>query len=267
MRPVDGLYQDDVSKKQFLLRRARLRNGASAACAGSQMSDLLLALFAGILTIAAPCTLPVLPILLGASIGQRAGARPAFIASGFVASFAFVALALNAVASALNFDPEVLRTAGLVLLLVFGALMIWPAIFERLVSHTAIAGFASPRGETAQTNFGGFVLGTTLGLVWTPCAGPVLGAILTAIATSPDRTHGSLLLLVYASGAALPMLAVAYGGQAISTRLRGVASYAGRLQQTFGVIVVAFAVCALLQYDAVALAWLGQFFPEGSLGL
>src|SRR5271165_1475651 len=60
------------------------------------MPDLPLALFAGILTIAAPCTLPVLPILLGASIGQRTGARPALIAAGFVASFAFVALALNA---------------------------------------------------------------------------------------------------------------------------------------------------------------------------
>src|SRR6516164_7856130 len=59
------------------------------------MPDLPLALFAGILTIAAPCTLPVLPILLGASIGQRAGTRPAFIAAGFVASFASVALALS----------------------------------------------------------------------------------------------------------------------------------------------------------------------------
>jgi cytochrome c-type biogenesis protein len=76
------------------------------------MPDLPLALLAGILTIAAPCTLPVLPILLGASIGRRAGARPAFIAAGFVASFAFVALALNAVATALHFDPDVLRTAG-----------------------------------------------------------------------------------------------------------------------------------------------------------
>ena len=82
------------------------------------MPDLPLALFAGILTIAAPCTLPVLPILLGASIGQRAGARPALIAAGFVASFAFVALALNAVANALHFDPDRLRTAGLLLLII-----------------------------------------------------------------------------------------------------------------------------------------------------
>ena len=111
------------------------------------------------------------------------------------------------------------------------------------------------------------MLGATLGLIWTPCAGPILGAILTAIATSPDRAHGALLLLTYSIGAALPMLAIAYGGQAISTRLRRVAPYTARLQQAFGVIVIAFALSAFLQYDAIALAWLGQFFPEGRLGL
>jgi hypothetical protein len=63
------------------------------------------------------------------------------------------------------------------------------------------------------------------------------------------------------------MLGIAYGGQAISTRLRRVAPYAERLQQAFGAVVVAFALSAFLQYDTVALAWLGQFFPEGHFGL
>ena len=231
------------------------------------MLDLLLALLAGMLTIAAPCTLPVLPILLGASIGRRAGARPVFIATGFVVSFAFVALALNAVATALHFDPDVLRTAGLVLLVIFGALMIWPVAFERLAARLTGPGVALHSITAAPTNLGGFMLGTTLGLIWTPCAGPVLGAILTAVATSPDHAHGALLLLTYTIGAALPMLAVAYGGQAISTRLRSVAPYTVLLQQAFGVIVIAFALSAFLQYDAIALAWLGQFFPEGRFGL
>jgi cytochrome c-type biogenesis protein len=231
------------------------------------MTDLVLALFAGMLTIVAPCTLPVLPILLGASIGQRAGARPAFIAAGFIASFAFVALVLNAIATAFDFDPDVLRKAGLALLLVFGTLMIWPAAFERIAVRLTGAGLALPGPATAQTNLGGFVLGTTLGLIWTPCSGPVLGAILTAIATSPDSAHGALLLLTYTVGAALPMLAVAYGGQAISTRLRSLTPYAARLQQAFGAVVIAFALSAFLQYDAVALAWLGQFIPESHFGL
>lgn len=235
------------------------------------MSELLLALFAGILTIAAPCTLPVLPILLGASIGQRTSIRPALIAVGFIVSFAFVALALNAVASLLHFDPDVVRNAGLAFLIIFGALMIWPAAFEWLAAPLAKLGLSLQGRAAAQTNahpnLGGLVLGATLGLIWTPCAGPVLGTILTAVATSPERAHAALLLLTYATGAALPMLAVAYGGQAISTRLRGVVPYAARLRQTFGVVVIAFALSAFLQYDAVALAWLGQFIPESHFGL
>jgi cytochrome c biogenesis protein CcdA len=186
---------------------------------------------------------------------------------GFVVSFAFVALALNAVANALNFDPDWLRTGGLLLLIIFGVLMICPATFERFAARLAGAGGTLLPVTAAQTNLGGFVLGTTLGLIWTPCAGPVLGAILTAIATSPDHTRGALLLLTYTVGAAVPMVVVAYGGQAVSTRLRRVAPYAARLQQAFGVIVIAFALSALLQYDAIALAWLGQFFPQGRLGL
>jgi len=232
------------------------------------MPDLLLALLAGVVTIAAPCTLPVLPILLGASIGQRGQIRPALIALGFVVSFAFVALALNAIATALRFDPDVLRTVGLILLAAFGALMIFPAAFERLAPRLADAGSAASHPAFAKRpNLGGFVLGSTLGLVWTPCAGPVLGAILTAVATSPDRARSGILLLAYTIGAALPMLAIAYGGQTISTRLRRITPYAACLQQGFGVIVIAFAASALLQYDAVALAWLGQFFPEGRIGL
>jgi len=232
------------------------------------MPDLLLALLAGVVTIAAPCTLPVLPILLGASLGRRGRARPALIALGFVISFAFVALALNAFARALNFDPEILRTAGLVLLAIFGALMIFPAAFERLAPQLAgTSAIASHAIFSTRPNLGGFALGTTLGLVWTPCAGPVLGAILTAVATSPDRGRAAILLVTYAIGAALPMLAIAYGGQAVSTELRRLAPYAARVQQGFGVIVIAFAVSAFLQYDAIALAWLGQFFPEGRIGL
>jgi cytochrome c biogenesis protein CcdA len=232
------------------------------------MPDLLLALLAGVVTIAAPCTLPVLPILLGASIGQRGRTRPALIALGFVISFAFVALALNAIATAFHFDPEVLRNAGLVLLVLFGVLMIFPAAFERLAPRLGSASsIAAHPIFAARPNLGGFVLGTTLGLVWTPCAGPVLGAILTAVATSPDRAHSATLLLTYTIGAALPMLAIAYGGQAISTKLRRIAPYAARLQQGFGVVVLAFTASAFLQYDAIALAWIGQFFPEGRIGL
>nr|WP_247820794.1 hypothetical protein [Bradyrhizobium sp. 187] len=96
------------------------------------MLELLFAALAGILTIAAPCTLPMLPILLGASIGRSSHLRPAMIALGFVISFSATALLLGAITRLFNFDPNVLREAASILLLGFGLLMLWPAPFEWL---------------------------------------------------------------------------------------------------------------------------------------
>ncbi len=229
------------------------------------MLSLVLALLAGVVTVAAPCTLPMLPILLGASVGQSGKVRPAMIALGFVMSFSMVALLLSAITRAFDFDPNVLRTGAAVLLLGFGLLMIWPAPFEWLSGRMGGFGGGSPAHN--QGLIGGFVLGATLGLVWTPCAGPVLGSILTVIATSKDTAWASLLLIVYAIGAALPMLAIAYGGQAVTTRVRSVARVAPRLQQGFGVVVIAFALLSYFQYDTLIVAWLTGFYPNGQIGL
>src|SRR5882757_4305752 len=229
------------------------------------MLNLILALLAGVVTIAAPCTLPVLPILLGASVGQTSKARPAMIAAGFVLSFSTVALALGAITRVFDFDPNTLRTAATVLLLGFGLLMIWPTPFEWFSAR--MGGFANEYSTASQSLVGGFVLGTTLGLVWTPCAGPVLGSILTVVATSNDTAWASLLLVVYAIGAGLPMLAIAYGGQAVTTRVRSLARIAPKLQQGFGVVVIAFAAASYFQYDTLIVAWLTGFYPDGQIGL
>lgn len=229
------------------------------------MLNLVLALLAGVVTIAAPCTLPVLPILLGASVGKTGKVRPVMIAAGFVLSFSLVALALGAITRVFDFDPNVLRNAAAILLAGFGLLMIWPAPFERLAGR--IGGFTGGNFATRQGLLGGFVLGTTLGLVWTPCAGPVLGSILTVVATSTDTAWASILLVTYAVGAAIPMFAIAFGGQAVTSRVRSVARIAPRLQQGFGVIVIAFATLSYLQYDTLIVAWLTHFYPSGQIGL
>jgi cytochrome c biogenesis protein CcdA len=229
------------------------------------MLSLILALLAGVVTVAAPCTLPMLPVLLGASVGQTGKARPAMIALGFVMSFSMVALLLSAITRAFDFDPSLLRSGAAVLLVGFGLLMIWPAPFEWL--SIRIGSFGAGATTPRQGAIGGFVLGTTLGLIWTPCAGPVLGSILTVIATSKDTAWASLLLVVYALGAALPMLAIAHGGQAVTTRIRGLAHISPRLQQGFGVLVIAFALLSYLQYDTLIVAWLTSFYPNGQIGL
>jgi cytochrome c-type biogenesis protein len=72
---------------------------------------------------------------------------------------------------------------------------------------------------------------------------------------------------LYAIGAAIPMLAIAYGGHAVTTRVRGIARISPRLQQGFGAVVIAFALLSYFQYDTLIVAWLTAFYPQGQIGL
>jgi len=233
------------------------------------MAAVVLALFAGVLTIAAPCTLPVLPALLGASLGRSDKARPAFIALGFVGSFAAAAVFFSVTTQIAGIDQTVLRAVAAVLLAAFGAVMLWPHPFEWIwirVGARLIPGDRIVMGF-AQGKLGALALGTALGLVWTPCAGPVLASILTLIATANSLVSGAALLSVYAVGAAIPLLAIGWGGQAVTTRVKVLARYSRRLQQGFGVAMIAFAVATYFDYDALIAAWLSRFYPGGQIGL
>ena len=95
----------------------------------------------------------------------------------------------------------------------------------------------------------------------------MLASILTVIATAPHIEWAALLLVVYAVGAAVPMLAIAYGGQFATTRVRRLARVSNRLQQGFGALVIVFAVAMYFQYDVLITAWLSEFYPSGQVGL
>src|SRR5690349_12418753 len=129
------------------------------------MFDIALALLAGVATIVAPCTLPVLPILLGASVGHENSKRPAAIALGFIISFSGVALVLSALTRLLDFDPEILHSTASVMLAGFGLLMIWPRPFEWLsIQATGVFASAPTMVRRDASVIGGLLLGTTLGL-------------------------------------------------------------------------------------------------------
>lgn len=215
------------------------------------MIEILLALIAGILTIAAPCILLPLPILLGSSVGQKNKARPLFITGGFVITFAVLGIAINFIVQNLGVSPNTIRNVGAVLLALFAVFMIWPTPFEKLTAH--LTGLINKAGQTSKEagtgNFGGFVTGVVIGIVWAPCAGPILASILTLIAQEQNTGKAIGLLVAYSIGAGIPMLAIAYGGQAVTTKIKGIAKYATRLQQIFGCILLVLAVAIYFQYD------------------
>jgi cytochrome c biogenesis protein CcdA len=226
-----------------------------------------LALLAGLATVASPCVLPVLPFLLGAAVEQSGRRRPLLIVAGFVLSFSAFALALGAVSSAAQLAQETLRNVAIVMLGVSGLLRIWPRPWDLLV-ETVGSVWARLRGTAAdavpkggQDSGGAFVLGLSLGAVWTPCAGPVLASILALVVQAHDPARAARLVGLYALGAALPMLALIHGGQAIVGRVRGIARHAVALQRAFGVLVLASAAAIWFQVDTQIAAHVPSIFP------
>ena len=235
------------------------------------MLQTALAFGAGLATVASPCILPILPLLLGAatvspgngtSPAQRHG--PAFIVLGFVLSFVTAALLFSASTRVLGLSQDHLRAASLALLLAMGVLLVWPALLERAMAPLGgLADVAQRLGDRAGAGYGGkLLIGATLGLLWTPCAGPVLASMLALLALGEQpTTQIAGLLTAYALGAGLPMLAIAYGGQAATGKVRALALHAGAIRRTFGVLVIATVAAMHWQLDTAAVSWISRQLP------
>ncbi|MNR82751.1 Thiol:disulfide interchange protein DsbD precursor [compost metagenome] len=231
------------------------------------MNNLLeapFALLAGVLTIASPCVLPILPIILGTSIQRASKLRPLFIVAGFVLTFAALGMLLASVSQSVAIAHESLRLAGIVMLLLAGIAMLWRRPYEWLIAHLSgpLNRIGASGGNAGSGNLGGFVLGMSLGAIWTPCAGPVLASILVLVTQAQNLGWSASLLILYAVGAGIPMLLIAYGGQYMTTQVRAVAKYAERLQKIFGVLIVLTAIAIYFQYDVVLYAWISDFYPS-----
>src|SRR6266571_693989 len=170
-----------------------------------------IAFVAGVITALSPCVLPVLPIVLA---GGGSGRRPFGIIAGLVASFTTFTLAATALLDALGLPQDLLRNIAIALLFVLAATLLVPRI--GLVLERPFAFLSRRRGGDLG---GGFLLGASLGLVFVPCAGPVLATITVLAAQRKIGFDAIVLTLFYALGAGLVLLAIAIGGQRVSKRL------------------------------------------------
>jgi cytochrome c-type biogenesis protein len=228
-----------------------------------------LAFAAGLLTVAAPCVLPLLPVVLGAASVKGASSRPVFITVGFILSFTVFALFFSSFQHFLGLEQQTVRDVASVLMVLFGLSMVWPALFQHLTSGVSgVLNRVAAVGNSDRPGWlGGVLIGVSLGAIWTPCAGPVLATILTLVATQANWVSSTLLLGLYALGAAIPMLAIAYGGQWAADRVHTLVRHTHRLQQIMGVVVATVGLLTLLQYDTVVTVWLSNFYPSISGGL
>ncbi|HJW45755.1 MAG TPA: cytochrome c biogenesis protein CcdA [Lysobacter sp.] len=234
------------------------------------MLDYAIAAVAGIATIASPCILPVLPIVLATTAG-RSRVEPLLIIAGFVLSFALGGILIGALASSSGEAQQAIRTGSILVLLVAGLACVWTAPFDWLVARAQrLRAMFRPNGaplRIPEGKAGALIIGASLGVAWTPCAGPVLAAVLALSASAQAPGEAAALLGLYALGAGLPMLAIAYGGRWVSERLSFFNRRTDLFRKAFGAVAIGVAVLQLLHYDVALIAWATQWLPAVSTGL
>jgi cytochrome c biogenesis protein CcdA/thiol-disulfide isomerase/thioredoxin len=232
---------------------------------------LAFAFISGVVTILSPCILPVLPIVLSGGIGSGR-ARPFGVLAGFVASFTAFTLALTALVQAIGISADALRIVAVVLIGAFGVVMLVPPLREGFAAWaTRIASRGGRPGAAAGTSRAGFwpgvVVGLSLGLIWTPCVGPIMASVISLAITQRVDGGAVFITLAYSLGTSVPMLGVMLGGRALLARVPALTRNAARIQQGFGALMIVVAVAVAAGWDRQFQAAVLRAFPGYGTGL
>jgi len=192
---------------------------------------------AGVITSLSPCVLPVLPIVLTSGGPQRRKWRPYLVIAGLVLSFALSTLFGSLVLSALGLPQTLLRDAGIAVLVLIGVGLLWPRFGDLLERP-----FARLSGRPVNPNGNGIVLGLGLGLLFVPCAGPVLATIAVIGANHTFSAGALALTAAFAIGCGVPLLVLAVAGDAITRRVAAIRERARGFRVASGVVMLVVAV-------------------------
>ncbi|GGA22001.1 cytochrome c biogenesis CcdA family protein [Dyella nitratireducens] len=229
---------------------------------------------AGALTILSPCVLPLIPIVLG-SAAQRHRWGPLALALGLVASFTLTGFAIATIGASAGLNPTTIRLWSAVLLLIVGVVLVVPRL-QALFEHAAgpLANWAGERqARLEQFGLAGQAgIGVLLGLVWSPCVGPTLGAATVLAAQGKDLGQVALVMGAFALGIATVLLILALFAQTLMARWRGRLMEAGtRGRRVLGVLIVLVGVLIITgtdhQLEAVIIGVLPDWVTDLSTSL
>ena len=234
------------------------------------LPEVGLSLAAGSLTTLSPCVFPLLPLVLGGAL-QNHRLAPVALGLGMALSFGVIGVLLGTVGQAVGLDGDVVRMAGGWLLIAFALVMLVPALNERFTQWmTPLASGAQAASSRLSGGSLGsaLLLGAVLGLVWSPCSGPLLASALTLVASEGGAVRGGVILGLFGLGAAVPLVAVAYASRAGFTRARSwVLARINRIKNVFAVLLGAMGVAILTGADKWLEARVNALLPEGWLRL
>jgi cytochrome c-type biogenesis protein len=211
-----------------------------------------LGFLAGAASVLSPCVLPLIPILIASALSKHRFGTLA-LAGGLSLSFAAVGTVLANLGANARLDPELFRRVAAALMTVFGIVMLSTRLSARFAMLSARVGnvgqgaLSSLSGDGLASQFG---IGLVLGLVWSPCVGPTLGAATTLAAQGSHLGQIALLMMVFGLGAGAPLVVLGGVSRASLLRSRGLLASLGRVLKTaLGTLFVVLGVVVLLGYD------------------
>lgn len=202
---------------------------------------LIIAFLGGMISLLSPCTLPVIPLLFAGFQGQRRHLLALF--AGMIVMFTLVAMLVTVASEWIVNATLIGRWVALLVLAIAALALIFPQFAQRIAGPAVSAGNAlNNRSTQTRGVLSAFLAGLAVGLLWSPCAGPILGAIFSInIAGHSSITTGALLI-AYGGGCALMLALLAAGGRTLMTPLRTKSALMARLRQGAGVVMLAAVV-------------------------
>ena len=204
------------------------------------MADLspLVAFSAGVLSISSPCVLPLIPAIMAYSTG-KGRFRPVSIVLGITLAFTLMGVAASALGLAFIGYVNYMKSVAAIVIVFLGVYMLSETLEQKVLElRSRIPIRFNYYSAQSGSVFGGFVLGLSLGIVWIPCVGPILGAILSMVAVRGSVSYGALLLSIYSLGFGVPMLIIAYSSAFSSKRISIFVRYNSILKRIAGVVLI-----------------------------
>lgn len=224
-----------------------------------------LGLLAGALSTLSPCVLPLIPVLVAAAVSAHRWGAVA-LGVGLASSFAVVGLFVATLGASLGLDPDTFRIVGAAFLALFGLILLIPWLrnhFERVTSRMSNSGNSVLSRITGNGLNGQFVVGAVLGIVWSPCVGPTMGAATTLASQGRNLTQITFLMLAFGIGAAAPLVLLGSLSRARMLAMRGGLLSVGHYgKQAFGLVMVILGALIATGIDKSLEAWILDRSPD-----
>ncbi|MEE2769857.1 MAG: cytochrome c biogenesis CcdA family protein [Pseudomonadota bacterium] len=225
--------------------------------------SLLTLWLAGVLIAFSPCILPALPLIVAASI-QRHPLGPIMMALGLIIGFVVMGTGLYILSQWLSLPSYQWRLVAAGFFVIFGLMMLLPSWHGTWLSRLAdkahqLTGKADEMGMVGQV-----LIGSLLGIIWSPCVGPALGAIFVMVATQGSSLYAALCFAIFAFGASIPLLIISYGGRYWIMSSSHILKYSN---QILGGLLLVLGLAVLFQIDLWIQSELLTILPESWLNV